>query len=231
MGEGSGIVDIVIFAMIAAFLVYRLVSVLGRRTGNERPRVNPADSFVNPPAAGPVPQRHPYAVGPMASPAAPPAPPPFHDGPVSLEDGVRHIRSVDPTFDERTFLTGAQAAFTMILAAFAAGDLATLRRLLADAVYADFTRAIEERTRAGQTLEAHVERIDSADLAQARLVEGRALCTVRFVSHQTNITRAADGTVIEGQPGTVEEVTDLWTFARDTRAKDPNWQLVETRLG
>lgn len=232
MGDSSGIIDILIFGVIAVFLVIRLVGVLGRRTGTERPRINPFTIQV-PPSTGPIPPPHPYAAPPAAAPTiegkAVEIPP--HDGPVSLVEGLRRIQAADPAFNEQTFLNGARSAFTMILGAFAAGDLNTLRGLLADAVYADFARAIQERQRAGETLQARVAEFDSVDLTHARLVEGQALCTVRFVTHQENITRAADGRVVDGPAdGALEEVTDIWTFARDTRSKDPNWRLVETRL-
>jgi len=225
MGEGF-FLDILIFAMVAAFLVYRLRSVLGRRHGEERQRPNP---LARPPqrdaARGddnvvPLPGR--------GAPAPADIPPPY-TGPVSLEEGIKQIRSADPTFEEKYFLTGARAAFEMIVRAFADGDTATLRPLLADDVYDRFAEAIRKRQAAGETLETRIEAFESVDLAEARMEGRNALVTVRFTTQQVNVTVDAEGNVVDGDPDDAAEVIDLWTFSRNTRSSDPNWLLVETR--
>ncbi|WP_431856815.1 Tim44/TimA family putative adaptor protein [Azospirillum sp.] len=218
MGEGFVFIEIIIFAMIAAFLVYRLRSVLGRRTGEERPRPNPFTA----PTARPdnvvaMPQR-----APTDAPYAP-------DEPVSLAEALKQIHAADPTFDEKTFLQGARGAFQMVVEAFAAGDTATLRPLLSDDVYDNFVQAIRHRQSAGETLETRIDRIRDADVIEARLDGRDALVTVKFVSDQINLVRNAAGETVDGDPKQPVEVVDIWTFRRNIRARDPNWALVETR--
>ena len=230
MGEGLQFIDILIFAMIAAFLVYRLKSVLGRRHGEERQRPNPyaarpgqqagrtegrpADNIV------PMPERVPAAdTGVRVA-----------EGPRSLAESIALVRSADPSFDEKQFLEGARMAFQMVVGAFAAGDTATLRPLLSDEVYGNFATAIEERRRRGEVLETRIEQVADADVVEADLDGRNALLTIRFVSNQVNVTKAADGSVVDGDPDQVEEVVDLWTFARNVQSRDPNWTLVETRV-
>lgn len=220
MGEGSVFVEIVIFAMIAAFLVYRLRSVLGRRTGEERQRPNPYSPRTGAPDnVVPLPGRDRPAPAPVTAPGEP----------LSLAASIDQIGAADPSFDEKQFLQGARAAFPMIVEAFARGDTATLRPLLADDVYDNFARAIRARQSAGETLETHVVRVVDADVAEARMDGRTALLTVRLVSEQTNVLRDRDGAVVDGDPNAPETVEDVWTFARNTRSSDPNWSLVETR--
>ena len=213
---------VLIFAMIAAFLVYRLRSVLGRRTGEERQRPNPFTARPNnqPDNVVPLPNR---AERPV--PNAAPSP----DEPVSLAAALDQIKAADPSFDEKYFLQGARGAFQMIVEAFAKGDTATLRPLLSDEVYDNFARAVRERQSAGETLDTRIERIADADVVEARLDGRTALVTVKFVSEQMNVVRDSAGAVVDGDPNAVVEAVDVWTFARNTRAGDPNWALVETR--
>ncbi|WP_029010855.1 Tim44/TimA family putative adaptor protein [Azospirillum halopraeferens] len=222
MGDGFVFIEIVIFAMIAAFLVYRLRSVLGRRNGEERQRPNPYASRPD--------QARPDNVVTMPGRVRPqPAESAAPDEPLSLAAAIARIGAADPTFEEKHFLQGARAAFEMIVDAFARGDTAALRPLLSDEVYENFARAIREREAAGETLETRIETIQDADLAEARMDGRTALVTIKFVSHQVNVTRNAAGAVVDGDPNEAIEVVDIWTFARDTRSRDPNWLLVETR--
>ncbi|HEY0835405.1 MAG TPA: Tim44/TimA family putative adaptor protein [Azospirillum sp.] len=221
MGEGFVFIEIVIFAMIAAFLVYRLRSVLGRRNGEERPRPNPftppATAAGKPDNVVPLPGRDRVEAQPSP------------DEPMSLAAAIAQIRGADPSFDEKHFLQGARAAFQMVVETFAQGDTATLRPLLADDVYDSFARAIHDRQKAGETLETRIERVRDADVIEARLEGRTAFVTVKFVSDQMNVTRDAQGAVVDGNPDEVVEVVDIWTFARNTRSNNPNWSLVETR--
>ena len=224
---GDGFLDIILFAMIAAFLVLRLRSVLGRRTGHERPRPDPLSS--------PRPNKNKQST----------------DNVVELPDrsaetgdddkfemetsddplaaGLTQVRIADPSFNAQEFLTGARSAFEMVVESYASGDLKTLRNLLNDEVYENFSSAVKEREDANEKLETTVIGIKNADIIEAR-VEGRmAFVTVKFVSEQVNVTLDKDGEVIDGDPNRVTEITDIWTFARNTRARDPNWMLVETR--
>lgn len=220
MGDSFQFFDIILFAMVAAFLVLRLRSVLGRRTGHEQRR----DPFGRPP----VPEA---ATDNVVS--LPERNKPSEDGadvgPVPLATGLRQIHAADPSFEENGFLRGARGAFEMIVSAFAAGDTAALRPLLSDEVYDSFAEAIRTRVAAKETHETRLLSIDAVDLVEAGMDGRNAVATVKFVSQQINVTRAADGSIVDGDPERAVEKTDFWTFARNTRSTDPNWQLVATR--
>lgn len=225
MDSGFAFFDIVFFAMVAAFLILRLRSVLGRRTGNENPerwtarkpapqtRETPDNVARLPDRSRPAGEAAPVLDLPANSP---------------LEGGLTQIKVADPSFDPRGFAEGARGAFEMIVGAYAQGDTATLRPLLADDVYENFAAAIRGRQQAKQTLETTLVGIKSADLVEARMDGRTALVTVKFISDQINVTRDAGGAVVEGDPQQIATVTDIWTFARNTRSRDPNWLLVAT---
>jgi predicted lipid-binding transport protein (Tim44 family) len=213
--------DIVLFAMIAVFLVLRLRSVLGRRTGNERRR----DLLGRPP---PQQGGNVVALGNRA-----PAPPVQRlNAPAGgVPDGVGQIRAADAGFDPAEFLAGARVAFATIVEAFAAGEKARLRPLLSDDVFNPFAAAIDERLAAGERLETRIVQLKDVDIAEAGLAGRMARVTVKFVSDQIHVLRAHDGSVVDGDPEHPIEKTDFWTFMRDTRSSDPNWVLVATSSG
>jgi predicted lipid-binding transport protein (Tim44 family) len=224
MSEGFAYIDILFFAMVAAFIALRLRSVLGRRTGHERRRSagfgparpnGAADNVVS------LPDRSTAQAEAEASLAGL-----SDDG---VKSGLTQIRLADRRFDLQQFLTGARAAFEMTVEAFAAGDKATLRPLLADDVYAGFERAIDQREAAGQSFETQLTAVPLAEVVGAEMRDRLARVTVRFKSEQINLLRDAEGKILEGDPRTAEEVIDIWTFERDTTSADPNWILVETR--
>jgi predicted lipid-binding transport protein (Tim44 family) len=148
-----------------------------------------------------------------------------------VAEGLNRIQRADPSFDASHFIEGARTAFEMIVAAFAKGDKAELRPLLSDEVFQRFAMAIDERVAAKETLETHIERLSSVDIVEAGLAGRTAQVTLKLVSHQINVTRAMDGSSVDGTPGRPVEKTDYWTFARDTRSSDPNWILVATSSG
>ncbi|QQS15098.1 MAG: Tim44 domain-containing protein [Rhodospirillales bacterium] len=224
--------DIILIALVAVFLVLRLRSVLGRRTGNERPPAQ--DPFAPPPAAPVEPRRDGGNVVDLPG-AAPPPPAAGTAGPggpvlvsATATSGVAAVRAVDPGFDPVGFGRGARGAFEMIVGAFAKGDSASLRPLLDAATFASFDAAIRDRAAQKRTLETTLIGFDSTEIVGVELRDSQAMVTVRFVTEQINVTRDADGLAVDGNPNTVEKVIDLWTFARDTRSDDPNWQLVRT---
>ena len=212
MGDGFQYLDIILFAGIAGFLLMRLRSVLGRRTGHERPR----DGAL-PPPADPAPDQ--VAALPPRTRTAP-----------ALEgaSALARLKSADKSFDEATFLKGARAAFEIIVNAFAKGDTAALQPLLSETVYASFAEVIRQRAAARETHETNLLTIKTVEVAASEIEGETAFITVKFVSDQTNVTRAAAGTVVDGNPDQVVEKTDLWTFARALRSRDPNWTLVAT---
>lgn len=219
MGDDMSIVTTVLLAIVAGVLIYRLRSVLGKRTGAETQRPNPY-------VAGMTPAKENIRYFP---PRPEPAPEEEFDGPIPLATGLERIHKADPAFDENTFLSGARSAFETIIAAFARGERSSLKDLLSASVYASFDQAIAEREKAGETLEITINKFEDVDLSDAKLDGRYALVTVRFVTTQTKVTRDRSAQVIDGDPAQGSEVIDLWTFARDTSSSDPNWQLVATR--
>lgn len=219
--------DIILFAMIAAFLILRLRSVLGRRTGNERRRElfarrpapvsdKPASDKVATPANG-------DKVAPIAALTAKPGD--------RIGEGVSRIRRADPSFEPAQFLEGARVAFEMIVTAFAKGDKTALRPLLNDEVFGPFAQTIDDRVAAKETVETRDLKLDDAEIVEADMSGRTARVTVKLVSHQISVTRAMDGSIVDGDPDHPVEKTDYWTFARDTRSADPNWMLVATSSG
>ncbi|MDB5368675.1 MAG: Tim44 protein [Roseomonas sp.] len=214
--SGAFPVDLILFAMIAAFLVLRLRNVLGRRQGFERP---PQEQAV-PGNLRPVPQ----AVPDAAAAAAPRGVP---DARSAAGQALLRIRAQDPSFDPALFLGGAEGAFRMIVEAFANGDRDTLRNLLSGDTYAGFEQAIAAREAAGEKQRTEIRNVQDMAIEGGDLRGSIAEVTVRIVSDQVNMTTAADGQVVSGHDG-VTEIVDLWTFQRDLRNQEPTWKLVGT---
>src|SRR5262249_48549450 len=137
----------------------------------------------------------------------------------------------DAGFDPASFLQGGRIAFETIVGAFAAGDKAQLRPLLADDVYKPFAAAIDERIAAGETMETRILQLKSEDIVEAGLAGRTPLIPVKLLSDQINVLHAQDGSIVDGDPQHSIEKTDFWTFARDIRSTDPNWVLVATASG
>jgi predicted lipid-binding transport protein (Tim44 family) len=215
------IIEIVILAMIAAFLGLRLYSVLGRRAEHEEE---------------PVPTRfeaRDKAPAPVAAlrPAAPARPAQLEGVLPAVEQGVRAIAAADRQFDIGGFLEGAKGAYAMVLEAFWKGDRATLKELCDEDVYASFDAAIAAREDAGETLENSLVRIEDAKIEDAALDGRIARVSVRFVADIAAVTRDKDGAMIGGSLDDAVESRDVWTFSRDVRSADPHWLLDETDEG
>ena len=148
-----------------------------------------------------------------------------------LAAGLDAIIGADANFDYKHFLTGARAAYEMIVNAFAEGDRRTLKNLLSREVYEGFEAAISEREKRGETVESRFVSIDNAEITAAELRGRTAQLTVRFHSKLVSATRDKNGNVIDGNAEKVTDVTDVWTFARDLSSRDPNWKLVATEAG
>lgn len=204
---------------VAGFVFWRLKSVLGTRTGLERPPVDPF-ARPEPPAAPktiPLPGEKPPEVWQGHAPEGSP-----------LAAALAGIAAKDAKFTVPWFLDGARAAYEMIVTAFAAGDRAGLEPLLSKDVLADFSAAIEARQKQGETLESKLVAIREASITEARLEGRRASLTVKFVSDFIQVTKNKAGEVLSGDAQRIQEITDLWTFERDMGARDPNWKLVAT---
>lgn len=211
------IIDIIIFAALAAFFVWKLRSVLGQKTGDERPPVNP---FAQQPAAAPA-----NDTGSVIESTAREVPHPAG----SLTAAIAAIKYADVSFDEKRFLVGSRTAFSMIVEAFAKGDVGTLGTLLRPAVLSGFVNEIERRKTAGEAVETRIQRILAADISAARIDGTTAVITVDFTSEQLSVTRNAANEVIDGNPNKAELVSESWVFERDITNKDPNWFLVATK--
>lgn len=224
MNQGFPFFDIIFFAMVAAFILLRLRNVLGRRTGQEPRR---PDRLARPPM-----EDGPDNVIRLPDGDSEPAPQgdEFSDvADATLAAGLTQVKLADHGFDREQFIDGARGAFEMVLAAFAEGDTAALRPLLADDVYEPFARAVRDREADGHTLESALVSLDESEIIEAGVNGRTAFLTMRFVSHQINVTRDEDGEVVHGDAGDSSKVVDLWTFERDTRSRDPNWVLAATR--
>ena len=149
----------------------------------------------------------------------------------SANAGLKAIAAADRNFDLDGFMSGASAAYEMIVSAFAAGDRAALKPLLSREVFDGFSGVITEREGRGEKIDFTFVGIDEANVVDAGLEGGIAQVTVRFSSQLISVTRGRDGSVVEGDPQKVAEVTDVWTFAREARSSDPNWKLVATDAG
>jgi predicted lipid-binding transport protein (Tim44 family) len=227
----------IIFLALAVFIFLRLRSVLGQRTGRERPPYDPysARDAVRPAREKVValPNRSPEAAQKPAEPAV--APTERWKGiaetgsPVAA--GLDAIVAAEPEFDAKHFLTGARGAYEMIVTAFAEGDRKSLKNLLSRDVYEGFEAAINDREKKGNKVETRFVAIESADITAAEMRGRTAQVTVRFVSQLVSVTRDSKDNVVEGNPDKVTDVTDVWTFARDVSSRDPNWKLVATEGG
>ena len=237
--------DIILIGLVAVFLFLRLRSVLGKRTGNERPPARDPFTPPAPPTASPRLGDAPSSAGPSGNDNVVPLPTsnaPAHrpslstTGPGGIRAtvlptataGVAAIRAADPSFEPIGFTAGARAAFTTIVEAFAKDDTASLRPLLDPPTYASFEAAIRGRAERKEKAETTLIGFEASDIAAAGLQGSEASVTVRFVSEQINVLRNAEGQIVDGNPNEVQKVIDLWTFRRDTKSSDPNWLLIKT---
>lgn len=234
MSDFFGIENLIIIA-IAVAIFLRLRSVLGRRTGNERPPYDPyaaqsgaegksaRDNVVTLPRQ-PSPARNTdlaevdidARVGDAARKGT------------QLYDGLKSVIEADPSFEPKRFVEGASMAYEMIVTAFANGDRATLKPLLAPEVFEGFDAAISDREAAGQTMSTTLIGIEKIAITDASQKDGIARVTTRIDSQMITATYAKSGELVGGDPNKVADVVDVWTFERDVNSKDPNWSLVAT---
>ena len=226
----------IIFLALAVFIFLRLRSVLGQRTGRERPPYDPYTRDTARPAPEKVitlPNRAPEAAAKPVEPVVAPGErwKGIAESGTTLATGLDAIAAADATFDAKHFITGARAAYEMIVTAFAEGDRRSLKNLLSRDVYEGFEAAINEREKDGHKAETRFVSIDQTDITHADVKSRSAQVTVKFVSQLVSVTRDKNGNVVEGNPDKVTDVTDVWTFARDLSSRDPNWKLVATEGG
>jgi predicted lipid-binding transport protein (Tim44 family) len=212
--------DVVVLALLAGFIAFRLYSVLGRRTGNERsrddqlrmPDARPKSAKDN---VVPLPERSgPTGVG--------------LGGANALSRALLDIKLYDRAFDTEHFLSGARAAYEMIVTAFAHGERDVLRPLLSNEVFETFDQAIKAREAKKERVEFTFLSLKSARITAAELKGSVAEVTVAFNSQVMLAGYDPSGTLIEGDAKTPHDIVELWTFARETRSSNPNWTLVST---
>jgi predicted lipid-binding transport protein (Tim44 family) len=240
---GTNSIITLFFLIVAALIFLNLRSVLGKRTGNEKP---PYDPYTRRDAERPVPTpsddgkvitqpRRTTSAAPAEAPMAMPVDNRYEEidafaAPgTELNASLRRIYDVDSSFNPRQFVDGARAAYEMVVMAFAEGDRKTLKNLLSNDVYEGFNSAIADREKAGEKVKSTFVGIEKADMTAATLDGTEVAITMKIVSQLISATYNAAGEVVEGNADTVAEVKDQWTFARDTRSRDPNWKLVSTQ--
>jgi predicted lipid-binding transport protein (Tim44 family) len=226
-----------VFALLAIFVVWKLRSVLGTRTGHEQPPVDMYRRRIAEPANDET--ANGYQRGGSSELA--PIEPSDDDRRANwlripgveqnVLPGLEAIAAADKSFDPKEFIDGAKAAYEMIIMSFAAGNRAALRDLLAKDVYESFVAAIADRESRGDTVDTTFVSIDRAVIDDAQLRGGTAQMTMRFQSKLITATRSSDGRIVDGNPDKVVDMIDVWTFARESSSRDPNWRLVATEVG
>ena len=221
MGD-YGFIDIVLFAMIAAFLILRLRSVLGKHRNSGEGKSNLGLHTLT--------QSHKTDKQPAEDDSKEES----KIEPQNSEkdnDGVdlAEIQGAIPGFEKGEFLAGVRAAFEIIVNSFSSGDKEKLAGLLSDEVFNNFSSAITDRERLGHVSESSLIRIIDTVLLEANISDGSVLLTVKILSEQINATKGEQGEVVDGNPDLVLEVADIWTFSKEIESPDPNWRLVATR--
>ena len=213
--------EIILLAMVAAFLGLRLYSVLGKRTGHEQ----------EPLIRQPVEERQP-AINQPAKPNVEPMPTGSVvmdvDIDVAAQNGLRAIMNADRQFDSQLFMEGAKSAYKLTLEAFWKGDREALQFLCDDDVYSSFVEVIDAREQRGEVLENRLVRIETARIVTANFDHPVARVTMQFEADIATLIKDKDGNVIGGSMSDAEQANDIWTFMRDVKSSDRNWMLDET---
>ena len=229
----ENIFELILLAVVAGALIYRLRTVLGTRPDNDAG--DPAPKA--PPAAENKPQQ---SFSEEAAPTAATAEASTKDTDIfgktveenALMDKVIGIQKRFPNFNITSFLLGAKAAFEMITAAFAKGNLDELKPLVSEHIYSSYSEIIENRKKENQSVEFEIIRFIDAKLKDATLEENKmAKLQVEFTTEQVNAVKDSEGKVIMGSDSFINRVQDLWSFSKDLTSMDPTWKLVATKVG
>jgi predicted lipid-binding transport protein (Tim44 family) len=242
---GTDSIITLFFLIVAALIFLNLRSVLGKRTGNEKPPYDPftrKDTEQRPvptPTASDdgkvitLPRRTTSSAAPAEAPVAADSRYEEIDNfalpGTELNTALRKVYDIDSSFSPKQFVEGARAAYEMIVMAFADGDRKTLKNLLSNEVYEGFNSAITEREKTGETVKSTFVGIEKSEMKAAAVDGTEVTITMKMVTQLISATYNAAGEVIDGNADSVAEVKDQWTFARDTRSRDPNWKLVSTQ--
>jgi predicted lipid-binding transport protein (Tim44 family) len=230
----------IIFALLAAFVVWKLRSVLGTRNGSEKPPFNPfarrAPGGLGPRAGDPA-RDSVNRVIPLPGAAESPvsvAPnkddrwKPYAEPGSPTWAGLDSIAAADPNFAIKPFADGAKAAYEMIVTAFAEGNREVLRNLLSPGVFEGFAGSLDEREKRGEKITTTFVSIDKVAIEEAALRGKTAEIKLHYTSQMITATHDQTGKVIDGSADRVVQVDDIWTFVRDTSSRDPNWKLAAT---
>lgn len=215
-------VEILFFAFLTGYLIFRLWTVLGKRTGFEAPPPPPADKETSNVIA--LPSREASKSTPQED---TPSSPSFSP---QLQEGLQKIQDADPSFQLDHFLHGAITAFEMIVTAFASGDKTTLKQLLSTSVFKSFIGAIQERQEAQQTVETQIVALKDPEILHIDVKGKQEQITLRFVSEQIIVTKDAEDHILDNPARLTLAMNDIWTFSRSITSKDPNWVLTATRV-
>lgn len=224
-------IEIVLLAMVAAFLGLRLYSVLGKRTGHEQehtPRNVENSLDKRPQDRTALDESRDSPIPDIVPASSAPAPQPTMIYDAAAESGMRAIMGADRNFDAGRFVEGAKAAYGMVLEAFWTGDREQLKELCDDDVYESFVSAIDAREKNGEILENRLVRIEEARISNADYDRRMARITVRFDADIAAVIKDKDGKLIGGSLTDAVDTHDVWTFMRDLSSADPNWILDET---
>tara|TARA_E500000178_G_scaffold340307_1_gene382855 strand:- start:1093 stop:1719 length:627 start_codon:yes stop_codon:yes gene_type:complete len=198
-------VDILIFAVLAVFLIFRLRSILGRRDGfEEDPNKKAAAAFKSQTKTD-------------------------MNNELPSGEGIDAIVAADSGFSKQAFLDGAEQVYEMILTTFARGNMEELRPFLGYEMAGSFSDAINERRKAGEELSITLTDLSRVDIREAGVKEGIASITVEYQSTQIRVLKDENGTIIDGDSNDPETFVDQWTFERDVTSANPNWLLIETQ--
>ncbi len=215
--------EILFFAFLTGYMILRIWTVLGKRTGFEAPPppIKP-DKDTSNVIALPVRQKQKKLLPAEAVSTPDPA--------QIFEDGLKKIQSVDPSFRLEPFLQGAVTAFEMIVEAFAKGDKNTLKPLLSPSVFKSFSAALKDRQEASQTVETKIIGIKDPQVLSIEIKDEQEQITLKFVSEQIIVTKDAEGKILDNPAHLSQTMNDIWTFSRTIKSEDPNWVLVATRI-
>jgi predicted lipid-binding transport protein (Tim44 family) len=220
---------------LAIVILFRLRSVLGTRTGNERSPLQRQRE-----AAAKAGEENVIQMRPRPIDASPDETAErqarklaseieqFSHGDAAVAAGLQAIADADPSFTPKSFIEGAKAAYEMIVTAFAQGDRKTLKNLLDKEVYDGFEGVIAQREAAGQKVDFTFVGLPKIEISEAELDKRNALLTLRFHAEVVSATRDKSGELVEGNADQVQTIADEWTFARNPKSRDPNWKLVAT---
>ena len=220
--------DLIFFILVAVFLIIRLRSVLGRRTGNEK---RPKDIFMYQDTTLDT-EKKKILDGKQSIKSK------FHnklstekENNLNKNTALEKIYYIDKSFSPKKFLSGAKTAFKTIIQSYAKGEINKIKHLLSTNVFSIFSKEIKSRTRKKYILEHTLVSIKSADIENANFKSSIADIVVKFISEQVNLLKNEKGKILKGNDEYIENHTNYWTFSKDLKSSNPNWKLVVTKAG